>query len=303
VTVIPAFRARSCLAILILLLAPLGINVIAQTETDHLRAMMESPDNPLVVIRSTQGDIYLELFPSAAPQNVRRFLELANAQLPIPDPTGNGLQAPHYYDGFTFHRVIPGTLIQTGAPERANRLRPEQSVPDEINARALGLEQQRLIDPAGRPHPWMNIRDQADFQRKVLLPLYRSMNIRSRDELQSNQQPVLQRLQQMNLLQAHENMGYRYNPSLPSRRPTMGSVMMVNNGPGENDGEFFITVDDTPWLTGTNTVIGRVLSGLPLVTQISRSPPASVRIFQVRQLDINEPGVTQGDNVNGTINP
>jgi len=217
--------------------------------------------------------------------------------LAIPSLSDNALQTPFYYDGMTFHRIIPGTLIQAGAPERANRVRPTEQVGDEINARGLGLEQQRLLDVNGRPHFWMNIRDQQDFQNKILIPLYRNMNIRSEAELETRQLNVQQRLQQMNLLQAYENMGYRFNPNLPSRRPVRGSVLMVNNGPGSNDGEFVITLDDTPWLTGTNTVIGRVLTGLPVAAQISRGPAATARIFQIRQIN------SSGDPVSGQINP
>lgn len=272
-------------------------SAVAQSDLDSALALMEGLNNPLIVIRSSQGDIYLELFPDAAPRNVERFLALANGQLSIPGIEDNSPQTPFYYDGMTFHRVISGTLIQAGAPERANRSRPTEQVPDEINARGLGLEQQRLLDPAGRPHPWMNIKDQQDFQNRVLVPLYRTMNISNAAELESLQQTVQQRLQQMNLMQAYENLGFRYSAGLPSRRPVPGSLMMVNNGPNSNDGEFFITLEETPWLTGTNTVIGRVLTGLPIVSQISRGPAATTRIFQIRQLN------SQGEPAHGQINP
>lgn len=283
------------LFVAIMLSALLSLGAHAQSDLENALALMERLSNPLVVVRTSQGDMYLELFPDAAPRNVERFLALANGQLAIPGMPDS--ISPHYYDGLTFHRVISGTLIQAGAPERANRPRPAEQIPDEINARGLGLEQQRLLDATGSPHPWMNIRDQQDFQSKILIPLYRSMNIRNEPELEARQLTVQQRLQQMNLMQAYENMGYRFSANLPSRRPVRGSVMMVNNGPGSNDGEFFITLDDSPWLTGTNTVIGRVLIGLPVAAQISRGPAATARIFQIRQL--NSPGET----ASGQINP
>lgn len=252
-----------------------------------LNPRMENPRNPLVLIRTSQGDIHLELFPDAAPQNVQRFLDLAEARLAIADANGNAASEIHYYDGMTFHRVIRDTLIQAGAPERANRLRPSSTVTDEINARGLGLEQQRLLDATGKPHPWLNIGGQQDFRQQVLMPLYRNMNIDDADALRSQQSTVLQRLQSMNLLQFHETLGYRYDGTLPSRRPGRGSVMMVNRGPDTNDGEFFIALTNTPWLLGSSTVIGRVASGLDVVERISRSPDASTRIYQVRQINTN----------------
>jgi len=260
-------------------------NINAVNRAPDINSTMENPRNPQVLIQTSLGDVNLELFPAAAPKNVERFLDLAEARLPVPDNNGNAPIALHYYDGLTFHRVISNTLIQAGAPERANRLRAAQTVADEINARGLGLEQQRLLDASGKPHPWLNIGGQNDFKQTVLVPLYRDMNIRNENELETRQAAVLQRLQAMNLLQLHEVMGYRYDATLPSRRPGRGSVLMVNRGPDTNDGEFFIALDNTPWLTGTSTVIGRVISGMNVVEQISRGPDASVRIYQVRQIN------------------
>ena len=283
-----------CLAMPVLMTGSLPVsaqdNAASALPTPEISSRMENPRNPLVAIRTSQGDIHLELFPEAAPQNVERFLDLADARLPVPGSNGGSPAPVHYFDGLTFHRVISNTLIQAGAPERANRQRPAQSVADEINARGLGLEQQRVLDDSGKPHPWLNIGNQRDFKQNVLLPLYRNMNIGSHDELQAQQTTVMQRLQAMNLLQLHELQGYRYDGSLPSRRPGRGSVMLVNRGPGTNDGEFFVTLTNTPWLTGTSTVIGRVAAGLEVVEQISRSPAASTRIFQVRQINSNTTG-------------
>lgn len=239
--------------------------------------VMENPRNPLLEISSSEGDIYVELFPDAAPASVRRVLELVNGQL-MSSPTGA------YYNGLTFHRAVPGYFLQTGAAERADRPRPA-AIADEINARGLGLEQQKLLDASGKPHVWMNIADERDFQERVLTPLYRNMNITSAEQLAAQQERVVQRLRDMNLLQIHEMAGYRYNASLPSRRPVSGSVMMANRGPGTNDGELLFSLVDAPWLTATHTVIGRVVSGLTLAGSISRQPETSVRIYHIRQLD------------------
>lgn len=47
------------------------------------------------------GDIHLELFEDKAPGHVKNFLDLARKG---------------FYDGTTFHRVIPGFMIQGGCP-------------------------------------------------------------------------------------------------------------------------------------------------------------------------------------------
>jgi len=55
----------------------------------------------IAVIKTLKGDIYVEFYPSLAPLHVANFKKLAR--------TG-------FYDGTTFHRVLPGFVIQGGDP-------------------------------------------------------------------------------------------------------------------------------------------------------------------------------------------
>jgi cyclophilin family peptidyl-prolyl cis-trans isomerase len=244
------------------------------TDNGLLRSQMENARNPALRVDTSLGEFYVELYPEASPLNVERVLQLVTESL------GSG-----YYSGLTVHRSIPGILIQFGDPERAGRPRPDSTVADEINARGLGLEQQSVLDDEGKPHPWLNVADQNDFLRKVMAPLYRDMNINDKEQLRQQQSAVLSRLQTMNLLQLFELRGYRYNGALPSRRPIAGSVLMANYGPDTNDGELVILVQDTPWLTGSHTVIGRVFAEAGLIHRISSEPQASVRIYGTSELD------------------
>ena len=57
--------------------------------------------DPIAVIETTYGIIVIQLFPDVAPGHVDNFVRLANEG---------------YYDGTTFHRVIPGFMIQGGDP-------------------------------------------------------------------------------------------------------------------------------------------------------------------------------------------
>jgi len=54
------------------------------------------------VIRTNKGDIRLRLFAEQAPVTVANFVNLARRG---------------YYDGLTFHRVIPDFMIQGGCPQ------------------------------------------------------------------------------------------------------------------------------------------------------------------------------------------
>ncbi|WP_341779701.1 peptidylprolyl isomerase [Levilactobacillus sp. HBUAS70063] len=56
---------------------------------------------PQVTIETSMGTIQLQLFPEQAPKTVENFVTHAKAG---------------YYDGMTFHRVIPNFMIQGGDP-------------------------------------------------------------------------------------------------------------------------------------------------------------------------------------------
>lgn len=56
-------------------------------------------DNPKVLIKTTKGDISVELYPDKAPLSVKNFLSYVDEK---------------FYDGTIFHRVIKGFMIQAG---------------------------------------------------------------------------------------------------------------------------------------------------------------------------------------------
>ena len=58
-------------------------------------------DRQIAVIETNFGNIVIQLFPDVAPGHVENFVKLAR---------------DGFYDGSTFHRVIPGFMIQGGDP-------------------------------------------------------------------------------------------------------------------------------------------------------------------------------------------
>lgn len=75
--------------------------------------------NPVVTIEMENGDlITAELYPEIAPQSVYNFVHLVQ---------------DGFYDGLTFHRVIPGFMIQGGCPFGTGTGNPGWSIRGEFS--------------------------------------------------------------------------------------------------------------------------------------------------------------------------
>jgi peptidyl-prolyl cis-trans isomerase A (cyclophilin A) len=67
-------------------------------------------------LKTSMGDIVLQLFDDRAPKTVANFVGLATGTKEWVDPkTGEKVKRP-LYNGTIFHRVIPGFMIQGGDP-------------------------------------------------------------------------------------------------------------------------------------------------------------------------------------------
>lgn len=63
---------------------------------------LDKVDGPKATLKTSYGDIEIQLFPEQAPMTVENFVRLAQKG---------------YYDGTTFHRVISDFMIQGGDPQ------------------------------------------------------------------------------------------------------------------------------------------------------------------------------------------
>ena len=76
--------------------------------------------SPIVTITMEDGRVMKgELYPDKAPNTVNNFISLANKG---------------FYDGLTFHRVIPGFMIQGGCPEGTGMGGPGYEINGEFSA-------------------------------------------------------------------------------------------------------------------------------------------------------------------------
>lgn len=85
------------------------------------------------VIETSMGNIEIELFADKAPVTVANFVGLAEGTKEFTDlKTGKKVKR-NFYDGLTFHRVIPEFMIQGGCPLGTGTGGPGYQFEDETN--------------------------------------------------------------------------------------------------------------------------------------------------------------------------
>lgn len=92
--------------------------------TDYNKEDVSESKPMTALIETTKGNFKIEFYPEDAPKTVENFVTLAKKG---------------FYDGLTFHRVIPGFMVQGGDPEcskeggRCGTGGPGYRFPDELN--------------------------------------------------------------------------------------------------------------------------------------------------------------------------
>ena len=76
-------------------------SMTTKTDTTKSKDTKDSKESNTVVMKTSMGDIEIELFEKDAPLHVANFKKLVKSG---------------FYDGMTFHRVIPNFMIQGGDP-------------------------------------------------------------------------------------------------------------------------------------------------------------------------------------------
>ncbi len=102
---------------------PLQVQVYesAPEGTKFMELPKEQLDQWMVLIETNRGSMLAKLWPDVAPDHVRNFLDLA---------------ATKFYNGLTFHRVIPGFMIQGGDPSGDGTGNGPRMLKAEFNAKS-----------------------------------------------------------------------------------------------------------------------------------------------------------------------
>ena len=81
-------------------------------------------------ISTSKGNIILKLYPEEVPLTVANFVTLAEGTNP---EVSDSLKGKKYYNGLTFHRVVPDFIIQSGDPLANSQGGPGYRFYDEFN--------------------------------------------------------------------------------------------------------------------------------------------------------------------------
>jgi peptidyl-prolyl cis-trans isomerase A (cyclophilin A) len=101
-------------------------------------AQTEGPKPPerepglYATVETSHGSIVFRLYEHEAPITVKNFVDLATGRKSYTDPRTNLPSRRPFYNGLTFHRVIPEFMIQGGDP-LADGTGGTKEIPDEVH--------------------------------------------------------------------------------------------------------------------------------------------------------------------------
>lgn len=127
---------------------------VTTQSTQEKKSVDQVSENTRVLIKTSMGDIVVELYDKKAPKTVGNFLKLTNEG---------------FYDGIIFHRVIPNFMVQTGDPTGTGTGGPGYKFEDEFHP-SLRHDQPGVLSMANsgpntngsqffiteKPTPWLD---------------------------------------------------------------------------------------------------------------------------------------------------
>ena len=235
------------------------------------------PDKKTIyaIFETTNGSLILELYSQDAPQTVQNFIDLAQGEKTTVSLDGKK-EKKRFYDGLTFHRVIPNFMIQGGCPKGDGTGGPGYKFEDEINAVSLGLDK-------------VSLKEFPSYSRYLQNAVVFSMGINSQAELSERMEEAEKNLNiakdEFSILEILSRVRYRYNEVVQSKKALKGALAMANSGPDTNGSQFFINQVDTPHLDGLHTVFGQLVSGMDVLEKIVKAGNNATTINHVYIVD------------------
>jgi peptidyl-prolyl cis-trans isomerase A (cyclophilin A) len=95
---------------------------------------MSRPAGTYAIFETSQGNIVIRLLEKEAPKTVENFVGLAEGTKEFTNEKTGKKEKRNFYDGLSFHRVIPQFMIQGGCPEGTGRGGPGYKFADEFHS-------------------------------------------------------------------------------------------------------------------------------------------------------------------------
>ena len=137
-----------------------GIGVSGRSQAHETLKTMTT-----VIMRTSEGDIKINLFDDKTPETVANFLGLATGEKEWADPfTGQPSHEP-FYDGLTFHRIIKDFMIQGGGMtaslrEKTTRAPIKNEADNGLRNRKYTIAMARTSDPhSATAQFFINVKD------------------------------------------------------------------------------------------------------------------------------------------------
>lgn len=107
--------------------------VVKDTADNNKQISKKTEKSMKAIIETSMGTIEVELFADKAPVTVENFVGLATGTKEFTDLKTGKKTKKKFYDGLTFHRVIPEFMIQGGCPLGTGTGGPGYTFEDETN--------------------------------------------------------------------------------------------------------------------------------------------------------------------------
>lgn len=108
---------------------------MAQGEDKDVGPPLDKSVDYYVVLHTTQGKIVGRFFTDKVPNTCRNFINLAEGTRPWQDSSSGKWVKRPFFNGLTFHRVIPDFMIQGGCPRGTGTGSPGYRFADEFDSK------------------------------------------------------------------------------------------------------------------------------------------------------------------------
>jgi len=223
---------------------------------------------PVVIMKTSLGDIEIELRHDLTPKTVENFIGLATGTKEWTDPKTKKKVKRPFYEGLIFHRVISDFMIQGGCPTGTGTSGPGYSFEDEVYKEYTEIKGEINDDKTAKKVNdvlilayLMEQQQKGKEFDKEFTDMFNNAGKNDFTEIKKHTVDYFLKKARKKKLIVGEGL---LSPV------DYGTLCMANSGPNTNGSQFFIVTKKggTSWLNGKHTVFGKVIKGMDIVHKI-----------------------------------